>query len=157
MKNFSSETSWQGFSVAEKLEVDGISISSNLEKISTYLWDGTLSYGVEKGRLKSNNEQFELVDFKGDYSLDIDKQENTVSVVATFGVDRLQAGLEKLDNGFVRLGVINMDALGFEEFIKLYTEMANTVLKDFAAAGDDPVKMKDDSAGADGAARSFRC
>ncbi len=142
-KNFYSDTSWQGFSVADKMAVDGISVSSNLEKISTYLWDGTLSYGVEKGQITGgDNEQFELVDFKGDYSLDIDKEENTVSVVATFGVDKLQAGLEKIENGFVRLGVINMDAQGFEEFIKLYTEMANTVLEDFAAAGDDPVKMK---------------
>ncbi len=142
LKNFSSEMSWLGFSVADKMVVEGVSISSDLEKISTYLWDGTLSYRVEKGQIKGNNEQFELVEFKGDYSLDIDKQENTVSVVATFGVDRLQADLEKLENGFVRLGVINMDVQGFEEFIKLYTKMANTVLQDFTEAADDPVKMK---------------
>jgi uncharacterized protein YdgA (DUF945 family) len=142
LKNFSSDTSWQGFSAADKMTVDGISISSNLEKISTYLWDGTLSYGVAKVDIKGNNAQFELAGIKGDYSLDIDKEENTVSVVATFGADRLQAGLEKVENGFVRLGVINMDAQGFEEFVKLYTEMANTVLKDFTAAGDDPEKMK---------------
>ena len=142
LKNFSSETSWDGFSVAEKMAIEGISLSSNLEKISTYLWDGTLSYGIAKGQIKGNSEQFELADFKGDYSLDIDKEENTVAVVATFGVNRLQAGLEKLENGFVRLGVINMDAQGFEEFVRLYTEMANTFLKDFTAAGDDPEKMK---------------
>lgn len=142
LKDFSSEMSWDGFSVAEKMAVEGISMSSNLEKISTYLWDGTLSYGIANGQIKSTSERFQLADLKGDYSLDIDKEENTVSVVATFAVDRLQAGLEKLENGFIRLGVINMDAQGFEEFVRLYTEMANTVLKDFTAAGDDPDKMK---------------
>ncbi len=142
LKNFSSETSWQGFSVEGKMAFDGISIRSNLEKISTYLWDGTLFYGVEKGEIQGSNDQFVLTNFKGDYSLDIDKEENTVSVVATCAVDRLQTGLTQLDNSFVRLGVINMDALGFEEFIKLYNEMANTVLHDFTAAGDDPIKMK---------------
>lgn len=143
LKYFSSETSWQGFSIAEKMAIDGITISSNLEKISTYLWDGTLAYGVKKGQMKSNDEQFEFIDFKGNYSLDIDKEENSVSVVTSFGVARLQTGLEKLENGFIRVGIINMDAQGFEEFIKLYTEMANTILQDFNAAGDDPEKMKE--------------
>ncbi len=142
LTSFYSETSWQGCSVAEKMAVDGIFIRSNLEKISTYLWDGTLSYGIEKGQIKGSNEQLQLVNFRGDYSLDIDKRENTVSVVATFGVDKLNAGVEKIDNGFIRLGVINMDAQGFEEFIKLYTQMANTILDDFTAAGDDPEKIK---------------
>ena len=96
MKNFSSEMSWEGFSVAEKMAVDGITLSSNLEKISTYLWDGTLSYGIAKGQIKGNSEQFQLAEFKGDYSLDIDKEENTVAVVATFGVDQLQAGQKSL-------------------------------------------------------------
>ncbi len=142
LKNFSSETSWQGFSVEGKMMFDGISISSNLEKISTYLWDGILSYGAEKGQIQGSDDQFVFTNFKGDYSLDIDKEENAVSVVASFAVDRLQAGLARLDNGFFRLGVINMDALGFEEFIKLYNEMADTVLHDFTAAGDDPATMK---------------
>ena len=142
LKNFTSETVWQGFSVGDKMGFDGIAIRSNLEKISTYLWDGTLSYGVEKGQIQGSDQLFVFTNFKGDYSLDIDKEENTVSVVAAFAVDRLLAGLAQLDNGFIRLGVINMDALGFEEFIRLYNEMANTVLHDFTAAGDDPVKMK---------------
>ena len=142
LKNFSSETSWQGFSVADKMAFDGIGMSSNLEKISTYLWDGNLSYGVAKGQILGDKEKFFLTNLKGDYSLDIDKEENTVAVVATFAVDQLQAGPENLDNGFARFGVSYMDAPGFEEFIKLYTEMANTVLHDFAAAGDDPGQMK---------------
>lgn len=141
LKSFSSESSWEGLAIADTLQIDGVSIASNLEKISTYLWDGILSYGVEKCRVKGNIEQFDLVNFKGDYSLDIDKEENTISVVATFGADHLMAGVEKMENSFVRLGIINMDAQGFEEFIELYTEMANAVLKDISAAGDDPQKI----------------
>lgn len=142
LKNFSSEAFWEGFSVSEKLKVDGISIASNLEKISTYLWDGTLSYGVEKGKIAGNVEHFELVKFKGDYTLDVDKDENTVSVVATFGADKLLASLEKVDNFFVRIGIVNLDTQGFEDFVKLYTEMTNSVLKDISEAADDPEMIK---------------
>jgi uncharacterized protein YdgA (DUF945 family) len=142
LKNFYSEASWEGFSVSEKLKVDGISIASSLEKISTYLWDGTISFEVEKSKVEGTIEQFELVNFKGDYSLDVDNEENTLSVVTTFGADHLLAGLEKVDNGFVRIGVINLDVQGFGEFMKLYAEMANTVLKDITAAEDDPQELK---------------
>ncbi len=142
LKNFSSEASWEGFSVAQKAQVDGIAITSTLEKISTYLWDATLSLAVEKCKIGGELERFELVNFKGDYSIDADSEENTISVVTTFGADQLLAGSEKVDKGFVRLGVINMDIQGFEEFMKLYTEMAHGVLQDMHDAEDDPEIMK---------------
>lgn len=141
-KNFFSEASWDGLSVSEKVKVDGISITSRLEKISTYLWDGTVSYGVEKSLFSGNLEQVELVNFKGEYNLDVNKEENTLSAETTFKADQLITGLEKIDDAFVRIGVINMDVQGFEEFMKLYTEMANTVLKEITVAEDDPEKMK---------------
>ncbi len=40
LRNFYSEAAWDGLVVAEKLQVDGIAMSSSLERISTYLWDG---------------------------------------------------------------------------------------------------------------------
>jgi uncharacterized protein YdgA (DUF945 family) len=141
-KKFSSEVSWEGFSVPEKLEVEGITISSSLEKLSTYLWDGILSFGIGKGVIKgSPSHQIELVNLKVDYSLDVDDEEKTISVVTAYGADHLLVGPETMDNGFVRIGLVNMDVQGFEEFMKLYTEIANTVLQDMSTAEDDPEKM----------------
>jgi uncharacterized protein YdgA (DUF945 family) len=143
LKNFYSIAAWDGVVVAEKLQIDGIAMSSSLERISTYLWDGMLSFTLEEGKVTGRNwEQVELVDFKGDYSFDVDLEENTVSVVTTFGAEHLAAGSEQIDNSFVRIGLVNMAAAGFEEFMKLYTEMANTVAKDIAALENDPGKMK---------------
>ncbi len=142
LNNFSSEASWDGFSVPKKMKVDGISIASQLEKISTYVWDGTLSFGIEKSKIEGGLEQVELTNFKGDYSLDVDKEENTLSIVTTLGADHLLAGTRKIDDSFVRIGLVNLDIPGFEEFMKLYTEMANTIFKDIAAAEDDPERMK---------------
>jgi uncharacterized protein YdgA (DUF945 family) len=122
--------------------VEGITISSNLERLSTYLWDGTLSFGIGKGVIEGNLQPIEMENFKVDYSLDVDDEEKTISVVTALGADRLLVGPDTMDNGFVRIGLVNMDVQGFEEFMKLYTEMANTVLQDIAAAEDDPDKMK---------------
>jgi uncharacterized protein YdgA (DUF945 family) len=143
LKNFYSEAAWDGVVVAEKLQIDGIAMSSSLERISTYLWDGILSFSLEKGKgTGRSGEQIELVDFKGDYSFDVDQEENTVSVVTTFGAEHLAAGSEQVDNSFVRIGLVNIAVDGFEEFMKLYTEMANSVAKDIAALENDPGKMK---------------
>jgi len=142
LDNFSSEASWEGFSVAEKLQVDGILITSTLEKVSTYLWDGTLSLMVEKSKIAGGLEEFLLVNFSGNYSIDAESEENTISVVTAFGADQLVAGPEKMENGFVRLGIINMDIQGFEEFMKMYTEMAQSVLQDISAAENDSGQVK---------------
>jgi len=142
LKNFSSEASWEGFSVPKKLKVDGITMSSSLERLSTYLWDGTLSFGMGKGVIEGGPQQIELVNLKVDYSLDVDDEEKTISIVSSFGADNLLAGLETMENGFVRMGLVNMDVQAFEAFMKLYTEIANTILQDITAAQDDPEKMK---------------
>lgn len=142
MEKISSEASWGGVSVSENLQIDGISITSDVRKISTYLWDGTLSFAVDKGKLEGGLQPFELVNLKVDYSLDVDEEENKLSVVTVLSTDHLLAGLEQVDNAFIRIGVVNIDIPGFEEFMKLYAEMSNTYLQDIAAAGDDPEKLK---------------
>jgi len=142
MKNFTSELSWDGFSVGERVQVEGIKLGSTLDRISTYLWDGSIGYSLAKGRILSNHQQVELVNIKGDYSLDVDREENTVAVVTSFAADHYAAGPQQMDNGFIRIGMVNMDIQGFEEFVKLYTEMVNTFFTDIAAAEDDPKKMR---------------
>ncbi|MGB3221588.1 MAG: DUF945 family protein [Desulforhopalus sp.] len=141
-KKFSSEISWAGFSVAEKMQVNGISVASDLTRLSTYLWDGTFFLGIEKSQIAGNTGAFDLTNFKIDYSLDVDEDENRLSVVTSIGFDNMLAGSEKVDNAFVRIGSVNMDIQGFEEFVKLYTEMANSVLQDVAAAQNDPEQAK---------------
>lgn len=141
-KKFSSEVSWAGLSVAEKMQVDGISITSDFKRLSTYLWDGSFFLGIEKGQITGDSQAFDLTNFKVDYSLDVDEDENRLSVVTSTGFDNMLAGTEKIDDAFVRIGSVNMDIQGFEEFVKLYTEMANTILKDVAAAENDPEQAK---------------
>jgi uncharacterized protein YdgA (DUF945 family) len=142
MEKFSSEVSWAGVSVSENLQIDGISITSDVRKISTYLWDGTLSFAVDKGKLEEGLQPFELVNFKIDYSLDVDEEEKKLSIVTVLSTAHLQAGPEQIDNAFIRVGVVNIDIPGFEEFMKLYAEMRHSYLKDIAAAGDDPEKLE---------------
>ncbi len=141
-KKFSSEVSWAGFSVADKLQADGISITSDLDRLSPYLWDGSFFFGIEKGQIAEGTEVLDLTNLKIDYSLDVDEDESRLSVVTSIGFDSMSAGPEKVDNAFVRIGSVNMDVQGFEEFVKVYAEMANAVLKDVAEAENNPEQAK---------------
>lgn len=142
LTNFYSEAAWEGFLVAEQLQVDGIVLTSSLEKISPYLWDGVLFFSFAEGKNAGPGDHVELVDFKNQYYFDVDQEENTVSVVTTFGAEHLGAGSEQVENGFVRIGVVNMALDGFEEIMKLYATMSNTALQDIAVLEKDPGKMK---------------
>jgi len=142
LKNFSSELSWDGCLAADKLRLDSISLTASLEKVSTYLWDASFSLAADKARLQKKKKAIDLHKLKVDYSLDVDQDENQVSVVTELGLDHLAAGRDSIDNGFVRFGVVNIDMRGFEEFMRLYSRMTNTLLRDLNAAGDDPGQMQ---------------
>lgn len=142
LKNFTSELSWDGCLVADKLQLDSITLNSSLEKVSTYLWDGSLSFAVDKARLQKKSKAIDLDKLKVDYSLDVDQDEDLVAVVTELGLDHLAAGRDSIDNGFIRFGVVNIDRRSFEEFMRLYSRMTNTFLKDLNAAGDNPEQMK---------------
>ncbi len=136
-----SEASWGGLSVSDKLRISGISMVYDLEKISTYIWDGDISYKIESMKIEDQEENFELTNFKGEYALDFDKKKNTLSSGGEVDIENLIAGNEKVQDIFIRLDVNNMDAQGYEEFMKLYTQTMHSVLGDISAAKDDPEKM----------------
>ncbi len=97
---------------------------------------------MDKARLQKKKKAIDLGKLKVDYSLDVDQDENQVSVVTELGLDHLAAGPDSFDNGFVRFGVVNIDMRGFEEFMRLYSRMTNTLLRDLNAAGEDPEQMQ---------------
>ena len=57
-------------------------------------------------------------------------------------IDNLVADNESIKDTFVRLDVNNIDAQGYEEFMKLYTQTVHAVLDDINAAEENPEKMK---------------
>lgn len=141
-KKFTSEASWEGLAVAEKLVVDGVSLKSDLTMISPYIWDGKVLMAVQKTAAKEGGEQFDLTNLKVDYLLKYDKDRNKLSASAEYGVDSLAFGMEKIDKAFARIAINGVDGKGYEEFMKMYTALMSDVLGDIVAAKDDPEKMQ---------------
>jgi uncharacterized protein YdgA (DUF945 family) len=140
-KKFVTDASWEGMEVAGKFGLGGTSLQSELTMISPYIWEGKVSMAVQKAEATEGNERFDLTNLKLDYLLKHDKDRNTLSASAEYGVDSLNIGAEKLEKVFARIGISGVDGKGYEEFMKLYTATMATLLGDIVAAKDDPGKM----------------
>jgi len=142
LKNFISEASWTGVTVPGKFKMEGVSVNYDLEMFSTFIWDGVFSFAIEKSKLDVEKESVQFTNLKGNYVLSFDKGKNTLSIGSGFGVDSLVAGPDRIGKSFVHIGVNNMDAPGYEEFMKLYVDTVNEVIGGIIEAEDDPQKMK---------------
>lgn len=142
LTQLSSKATWEGLSVPGKVSLGGISLEYDLEKISTYIWDGNISYTMNSIMMKDQNKNIELINFKGKYTLDFDNTNNILSTGGEVQIDDLVADNERVKDTFVRLDVNNIDAQGYEEFMKLYTLSMHSVLDDINAAEKDPEKLE---------------
>jgi len=141
LRRFVSKASWDGLSVEDKFRIDGSSLMYDLEKISTYIWDGVISCEISGISMEDEAESFELINFQGEYALDFDREKNTLSTGGTVKIDNLASGSEGIKDAFVRFTVNNINAQGYEEFMRLYTRAVNVALDSIDAAQDSPDTM----------------
>jgi uncharacterized protein YdgA (DUF945 family) len=141
LTHLTSEATWEGLSVSDEFWINGFSQALDLEKISTYIWDGEISYEVENIKIKDQEENFELTNFKGTYTLDLNKEKNILSTGGTVAIGNLAAGNKRAEDTFIRLGINNIDAVGYEEFMKLYTQAMNSLMNDISAVKENPKQM----------------
>jgi uncharacterized protein YdgA (DUF945 family) len=134
---------WEGLSVGEKAGIHGVSIVSELEKISTYIWEGDIEYSIDSGRINDSGASFSLAGVKGGYGLDFNGERESLSIGGELGFQNLTGPDGNfMEDAFLRLDVNNLDAEGYEEFMELYTTTVQDVLGDFQATGEEPEKME---------------
>lgn len=142
LKRFESKGTWEGISSPDVFKVEGVSMEYNLEMISTYIWDGVFSLALKSAQFPLQGDYAEIVNFSSDYVLDYDPNVDQLSISSGIGADSIEAGTDKVENAFVRLGVNNMDRLGYGEFIQLYAKIINETVDGITAAGDNPEELQ---------------
>ena len=145
LRHFDSEVTWEGFSAADKFAVDQVSIDSNLERLSSYIWDGNVVLSVMNIQAENEKGRFELSNFKCEYLLDFEKEEKALSVKAGFGADTITGGPNQIKDAFVEIGINHLDSDGFEEFMELYSQTMVSVMGELSEeSGKDPEEAKKD-------------
>ena len=137
-----SETSWNGLKIDEVVNIDKAELKYDLKKISTYIWEGSIEYELAGIDGREEGQHFKFDGLKGDYSLDYREKDHKLSTGITARFDALIAPDLNVRDASVSFALNNLDAQGYEDFMTLYTQTVNSVLKDIAQAQDNPEKMK---------------
>ncbi|MEJ2157953.1 MAG: DUF945 family protein [Desulfobacteraceae bacterium] len=142
LKSIASQGSWDGFTVGDQIDLGGISFEANMEMVSTYIWNGDGSFTVAYAKAMAEQPPVDVSNFKCGFTMDFEESGNTVSVGADYGVDRFVTGEQRIEDAFVRIGVNRIDARGYENLVKVYTQILNASMSTMAQAQDDPEKMQ---------------
>ena len=142
LKNFTTKAWWNGLSLVDELSLGKMTLNSRLEKISTYIWAGGVSFAIKDGWAVENTERIELANLENSYTLSFDRKKNILSVELSAGVEKLKVGDDSLDEAFVRIGMRNMDGTAYEECMRLYAKSVSSLMEEISGAEDDPEKIK---------------
>ncbi|MBU1344586.1 MAG: YdgA family protein [Proteobacteria bacterium] len=142
LKNNTSEMTWAGCSIPGKFKMDSFSLQSKIKKISPVIWEGTVSFFVNHIMADNKKNQFDLSKLKGEYTLDYSQEEQVVSIGMGYGLDTLKSGENEIKNAGIRIGINHIDARGYEDFVKMYSQIMSNALREISASQQSRDTMK---------------
>ncbi|MGD9008795.1 MAG: DUF945 family protein [Desulfobacteraceae bacterium] len=143
LKHFTSTCSWQGLSAGEKFDIGDMSMASNLEMVSTFIWDGDASFSVQNIKAQEKENQFGIKGIKGKYLFDVADDQTTMSWEALFSMESLDAKDINVDDASVRFVTKGLNVKGYEEFMKLYAQNVSELFGQMEALQNDPETAKE--------------
>jgi uncharacterized protein YdgA (DUF945 family) len=143
LKHFTSTCSWQGLSAGEKFDIGEMSMASNLEMVSTFIWDGDASFGLQNIKAQEKENLLEIKGLKGKYLFDVADNQTTMSWQAQFSMDTLDAKDMNVDDASVRFVTKGLNVKGYEEFMELYAQNVSEIFGQMEALQDDPETTKE--------------
>lgn len=143
LTDYFAEMDWKGFKVPGKFKMENLSVQSKLKKITPMIWDGYFSLTVNQVTTDDGSKPVDLSNITCDYALDYDEKDQSLSLQMAYGVDHVKSGRESIDNALIRIGVNRMDAGGYEDLVRMYSQVINNVLKEVGRSQEDPDKVKE--------------
>jgi uncharacterized protein YdgA (DUF945 family) len=140
--HFISKGSWQGLSAGGMLHIGEMSMASDLERMSTFIWDGDAGFNCQNINAQGKEDRIEIKSIKGNYFFDVSDDQTTMSGEALFSMDGLGAKNFNVDGASARCVAKGLDVKGYEEFMRLYTRNMADLLSHMAAVQDDPEKAR---------------
>jgi len=143
LTDYFAEMDWKGCKVSEKFKMENLSVQSKLEKITPIIWDGNFSLTVNQVTADDGSKPVDLSNMTCDYTLDYNEIDQSLSFQMAYGADRVTSGRDSIDNALIRIGVNRVDAGGYEDLVKLYSQMINDALKEVDRSRANPGKVKE--------------
>lgn len=141
LEHLKSSLHWDGAAV-DTLVIGKLALEYDLKKISSYIWDGTAAYDLERIAGTDQDSSFELSGFTGTYFLNYAEKENTLTTGMEIDFDSLVSPEVTIEDGSIKMAVDKLNAQGYEDFMNVYTRTLYSAIDDISAAENNPEQVK---------------
>ncbi len=140
-KNFIFKGNWEGMTAPGKIKLAGVFLDSTQDKISPYIWQGKTSISAEHISLGDGQKHMAIKGLTSDTTMAYDKKENSISLGMAYGIASIKSQEDTILDAFVRLGINEIDAQGYEDLAKIYSRETNHIMKNIAGSQQSPDDM----------------
>jgi len=143
-ENVLTDASLEGFSVPGEVDIQGIALHSDMQMISSFIMDGKSSFSIRQVNIKASDKSktVALSAIKGASNIDFDETSKKLSMGAEYSVGQVIADEKKIDDIYVKIGINQLDADGFENVYKVYVDMMGDMMTNLATLQNDPEQAK---------------
>ncbi len=114
----------KSFSIEKLLALDDLTVSSDLNYLSPYIWTGDMDVEFAKLTMTQGKEKGELDDFVFTYTVDMDKKADKISSFTTFKGDAFSTPDNiSIKDITAKIAFKNVDRKGYEAFMEQYTKV----------------------------------
>ncbi|MEE4240612.1 MAG: DUF945 family protein [Desulfopila sp.] len=140
LQNFTSFGTWDGLggNTAAIPSIGKITLESELELLSPYLWDGFMNFSLQKLRSTHPQGEIDLAALKVGSVFQVDPEKDTLSAVTSFACNGLTTAERAINRAEAQFSMKGMNTERYENFMKMYSVIAADLLRDLAALQDAP-------------------
>lgn len=142
LKTFNTSAIWQGFTGGDQVKMGKAAIQSEMEMISTFLWDGYITLDLEEMTIAHQQQRLEMNNVSASYVSQVDTSANMVHSQVELNLGKLATGSSTSEGAQATMAINNMNTKGYEEFMRAYSRMAAETLENIAALDDNPQQTK---------------
>lgn len=144
LREFETSLEWDGLNMGETLHIGEIEMESELEIVSTYLWDGTAGFSADSFRISEGSADVAVNGISAEYEISTDTDANSMSLQTTLAVQSLATPDRTIHGAKGTFAVNNVDARAYEAFMEQYMDVVSealTAVAEMEKSGEEDTEM----------------
>ena len=113
----------ESLSGGETLQLRDLTISSDLESISPFIWAGQVALAIGRLQVVQDTEQVDIHKIRTDYDLDFSPAQKKISLRSDISTDSFTTGSLSVHNITGRFELLNLSSDGYDAFMQQYIEI----------------------------------
>ncbi|WP_316348925.1 DUF945 family protein [Desulfuromonas acetoxidans] len=144
-KHLLANGSFDGFSIADVLDLKGCSVTSDIDVYSTMIMDGDSSISVDQISVYAGDQNaiIDVSTLKMTSTTDYNEESQRLSTTATYSVDKIVTDDEEINNVNVSVGINQLDSESLQNLYDSYISMVSDLMANISASQNDPEQIEE--------------